>query len=404
MLTANDRILIAASVDGSLDPRQHERLHLLLKQSSDARRLQRALRRERSKIAELPQHSAPASVLPAVMARIAEVEPWSTLPSVSRVPQKRRLLPFAVAASVAMLAGLGVWYGVQANQHRGLAQAQVQSLPHVEPTEPMILDVSPEVVSRIPLFDYPDDVVVVDPEVAPVPRVAPDRPREVYGAPFIPLPKLDAVQVKLPLLAEFQDLNRDEVKKRLTLELSKSPTVRVDLFSRDPLKAAELLIATGRATGVHVIIDRVAQERLRRRIPTTWLLYSESLTPEEITTWLLRLAAADAKPATANPTQTVYQSLHIPGTSSHDAKDLKDLLGIEQRKLKTTKANPAKPLSDGTLAEISSSLQKDKSAILVSYLPQKSRVNPNYSRDIKAWLDRRGDRKPGTVALEVILH
>ena len=59
------------------------------------------------------------------------------------------------------------------------------------------------------------------------------------------------------------------------------------------------------------MLDAGAQDRLRRHTPTTWLVYTESLTPEEATKWFARLAANDS----------IFQSLHVPGLTAQDWLD-----------------------------------------------------------------------------------
>jgi hypothetical protein len=329
------------------------------------------------------------------MARV-EINPFETIPSTTQPGRKprRSLLHYAIAASVAAAVCAGAIWTMQATERRALVLAQAQALPLIDdaaeppPEEPRV------VVSRIQPdetpIDPPEEKATVT-ELAPTPRQVVEPPRTVLGAPPLPPFKLETVLVRLPMVASMKDLKDSNVKKQLTMELSRGPQARVDLFCSDPLKAAEVLIATGRAVGVNVMLEANAQDRLRRRTPTTWFVYTESLTPEEATKWFAKLAANDS----------IFQSLHVPVLAAQDQKDLKDLLGVETKKLAS---NAAKPVTADTINQLSMSLQKDKSAILVSYLPPSARVNPSQSKDVKLWLDRRGEKKPGAVGLLIVVR
>lgn len=396
MLTAADRTLVSHAVDGSLSASDAAKLRLLLDHSREARRLYRTLRREREALRQLPAHKAPETLLPAVMACVAECNPFETIPSTTHSRRPRRsLLHYIVAASVIAAFSAGVLWSVRTIQHQSLIQEQARALPRVDDAaesrerEPQV------VLSRIPQLEPdvdPMPEVAALPETAPEPRQPLERPPAVFGAPPKPPLKLESVLVKLPLVASMKDLANDNVRKQVQAELARGGPARIDLFTSDAFKAAELLVATGRAAGVNVILDASAQERLRHRTTTTWLVYTEALTPEQATAWLVKLAAADAN---------VFQNLHLPANSAQDAKDLKDLLGLDAAR---TKAGTAKPVSEGTLGEISSSMVKEKAAILVSYLPATVRSTPSQSRDVKAWLERRGDKKPGTVPLTIVVR
>src|SRR5438105_832516 len=248
MLSATDQELIARHLDGSLEKPQRKQVRALLRSSREARGFYRALHRERAAIAKLPVHKAPARVLPAVMARV-ETNPFETIPSTTQPGRKprRSLLHYAIAASVAAAVCAGAIWTMQATERRALVLAQAQALPLIDdaaeqpPEEPRV------VVTRIPADDAPldpsEEKAAVT-ELAPTPRAAVEPPRSVLGAPPLPPLKLETVLVKLPMIAAMKDLQQSDVKKRLTAELSRGSPARVDIFCSDPLKAAELLIAT----------------------------------------------------------------------------------------------------------------------------------------------------------------
>jgi hypothetical protein len=64
-----------------------------------------------------------------------------------------------------------------------------------------------------------------------------------------------------------------------------------------------------------------------------------------------------------------------------------------------------KSIADGTADQLAAALRKGgKSAILLTYLPVVGRTNPAASKEIRAFLERRGDRKPDAVPLLIVIR
>lgn len=395
MLTEADQLLIASAVNGAFSPAEGERIRLLFDQSREARQLYRALCRERDAVRNLATMKAPDSLLANVMARTATLNPFETIPS-STAPQRkprRSRLHYAVVAFVIASFSAGVLIGVRSIQRKAMVDEQAQALPRLIETNETIGSTPQVVLSRIPAREETSETSTepeTPSEAAPLPQPQ-VRPPIVYGSPLMPPLVLDSVLVKLPLVVSMNEMNNDSVRKQVQVELSRGSQARIDLFANNSLRAAELLIATGRAAGVNILLDTAAQERLRHRVSTTWLIYTEALTPEDATRWLVRLAATD-----------VFQHFHLPGALLQDARDLKDLIGLETSKASRPPAT--KPVSESTLKQISTSLLKEKTAILVSYLPSAARSNAAQSKAVKTWLDRRGEKKPGTVPLMIVVR
>jgi hypothetical protein len=390
-MTQNDRELIAAIVEGSLRPKDAARVLATIGRSPEARKLYDAMVRERDAVSALPFCAAPASVLPEVMARVESLNPWAELPTRSRpYHAANRWLPVAVAASLILLAGAGTWWGVQNLQRNQRELAHTAALPFIEFESANGSDEPPVVVTRIPQLDVsPIEDAPPIVEEAPAPRAGTAEPRPVYGAPPAPKSVLETLHVKLPLLGRMADLDQDDARKTLVKELSRLPQARIDLFCTDPQRAAEILVATGRAVGVNVVVESGAQERLKRKLGTIWLIYTESLTPEDAAQWLTRMGDANPSPAE----KPVFESYHVPEIQPQDRKDLKDLLGLDSAKTK-------RPQPVATAGPP----RREKTAILVTYLPQASRTPASQSREIRTWLERLEARTPGTLALTLVLR
>jgi hypothetical protein len=64
-----------------------------------------------------------------------------------------------------------------------------------------------------------------------------------------------------------------------------------------------------------------------------------------------------------------------------------------------------KPLSADTLNKVTSAVKKnDKPAIMLAYLPTQLRTPALQSKEVKDYLVRKGDRKPGTIAMLFVLR
>ena len=68
--------------------------------------------------------------------------------------------------------------------------------------------------------------------------------------------------------------------------------------------------------------------------------------------------------------------------------------------------SPARPISDGTLGKIKAAVGKnpEKAGLILTYLPVGGRSAPMLSKEIKAFLDGRGERKTGTLPAFVVIR
>jgi hypothetical protein len=157
-----------------------------------------------------------------------------------------------------------------------------------------------------------------------------------------------------------------------------------------------------------VFADAMATERLKRRMPGSFVVYTESLTAAEVRDLLLKLAAEDAK-----TTQRTLDSLHVVGATSADQKDLKDTLGFDPgpwKKPATPSPGDAKPISAGTADQLAKSVSTsgpkavEKPAVLATYGPTASRTPPLASKELKLYGEKRGERKPNTVPVMIVIR
>jgi hypothetical protein len=410
MLTDADRQLITAAVDGELSPADTAAFRALLTRSAEASALYERLADHARRLGALPRAAAPASLAPAVLARVSEqpqAEPAS--PRVRFAARRVGWLPYVVAASLLLAVAAGsFWLSLRpaANQADGYAEKR---LPPVETPHPSPARSAEKFVEQLPAPHAPtppDTRLAARPApAARVPEAAPS-PRTVGGGDVVfaspdSQQRLESVQVRLPFLANVADLDRKEMQKLVREELKRDPAFRLDLFTKDVHQAATVFQAAARSAGVAVTVDKFARERTRKKLPAAWAIYTESLTADEIAQLLAKLAVRSRAGKTS-----AFTIGHLVPAQAAEQKDLRDLLGVEVALLKRPKpAAGPKSISDGTADQLAAALRKGgKSAILLTYLPVVGRTNPSASKEIRAFLERRGERKPAAVPLLIVIR
>jgi hypothetical protein len=146
---------------------------------------------------------------------------------------------------------------------------------------------------------------------------------------------------------------------------------------------------------VPLLVDRIAAERLRRKMVSNWLIYSESLAANEIVAWLSQVAR--------NDTGNVGLQLHVVAAAQPEHKLLAEVLGIDLGWKKKPGAprvgrEASQPLATETLSQVTNSLTKQepsRSAIFVTHLPASVRAIPALSHDIRQFHELRRTAKPG---------
>src|SRR5262249_37409361 len=157
----------------------------------------------------------------------------------------------------------------------------------------------------------------------------------------------DRVQVRLPPLFAASELDRDDVRATLVEELGREHACQINLFVKDPARAAELLQTAARSVGLAVHTDAAAADRIKTRKPTTAVvLFTESLTPTEVRNLLARFAADDAKASVR-----VFDTIHVTQLHPADQRDLHSVLGFDVNPTKRANGDP-RSISSGTADQV----------------------------------------------------
>ena len=428
MLPAHNQELLTAAVDGELTHAERRMVDKLLRDSEEARAFHAQLLRDAEQLRNTPPLSPAEDLASGVMAIISErgIRP-------TPLPTRRRqkmwnsnlILPWfsiATAALVLIAVTLGSYLFFATTQRkpndpaRESAANPTNPQPKNEPIKPKLND--PKVDEPLlvengppPREVEPKLLAKIEPEMLPDPRLlGPD------GLGFPPQQEPQGFKVieniRLSLLLPLKDLDLDYPKKQLRDELKKDEIYRLDLFCRDSTRSAELLQAALKARGQELIVEAVAQDRLKKRLKTDYVFFTESLTAEEIAVLLETLGADDKKAEEKKAGNGQFDKFLLTPFAVEDANALSQLLGVRPNSLKLPKSkvslDPSKSMESNTASQIVSTLPKsggsrgEKSTLLLSNGP--AFAKPDASKEIRSYLEKRSDRKPATITLMLVLR
>ncbi len=410
MLTDAELTLISAAVDGELSPADARRYQALVAANPFAAAVADQFRVTAERLGRMRKRLAPALLLPKVMARLPVVVAVTPARGRARRPVWQ---PFAIAASLLFCVSVGSFWFFSARHDR---DATVRA----RPVSPVASNPPSPLPLQVPSVPAPDKTVAVGPDVLPLPRevavaVGP-MPRDTapmprsHGGDLVgsgiseQAKPLQAVELKLPFAGAVSDFAKEDVRSRFAVNFAGEPAVRIDLFARNLPAAIDLVTATAKAAGVVVTADAATQDRIGKKVPAAYALFVEGLTPAE----LARLLEAVATQVAANP-QPPISTVHAFAAGAVEQKEWRDLFGRDLglfRSARVDPQSPARPISDGTLGKIKAAVGKnpEKAGVMLTYLPVGGRSAPMLSKEIKAFLDGRGERKAGTLPAFVVIR
>lgn len=417
MLTELQRELISLAVGGRLLPAEEVAVRALLSDSCDAVVLFQTLQSQAARLHALPRAALPAgrsaNILRAIAAAPAPVAPSVTV----RVPARsgRSWLPYAVAASTLLaVTGASFWAAQQSARPGANRPTETALLPAVNPLDPAVkpgliasrpADLpGPETGLPTPREATPVELARVEspsfPELAPEPRVRPAG--EIVGSgAFQQRPNLATLDIRLPILTLASKLDLPEVRTLTAAEVSSSPAVRLDLFSRDTLRGIHALQTAATNAGVTVAVDGLTAERIKKNQALVWAVYAESLTADDLAKWLDQVAILNREAGKDAP----FGAAHLTTAAGPESRDLRDLLGVEPNFSKRIVAAVPNSVKASTVDRVALAMGKPvKAAILLTYAPASARTTPTTSAEVKTFLTGRGDRKPGATPVLIVVR
>lgn len=414
--------LLTASVDGELSSRQRRQVDRLLRHSPEARQVLRRLQEDARRLHELPQPALPRDLSEPVLQIIADRR---VVPVRPRTFQPRAGVPawkgLVAAAAVLLVLGLASYLyfddsapftpGPVRSDNRAsgdpgtnpagpFAQERDKTrTPGVTPTlrNPGNTDPTPPTPSPVEKDPEPVEEPKV-PEKPSEPEPDPkDSARPVLTDRGMELFKIETVELASPLVLPLTDLEMDATRQKLQTELGKSKTFRLELPVHDSIKAVERLQTASKAAGINLIVDQVAQGRLKKT-PTPWktnyVCYLETLTPADLTRLMQQLANVDRLAAAKKPAEDALDRLVVARMNGIDWRELSDLLGTTIQPLAEqggAKPDSAKPASKGM----------EHTGLLLTLPP----IRPNRnSAEIKRFLEVRKPAKPEAVRVLIVVR
>ena len=431
MLPAHLQELLTAAVDGELSHAERRMVDTLLRDSEEARVFHAQLLKDAEQLRNAPRQTSPDDLATSIMAMINDrcMRP-TPLPMRRRRTRREaaQFLPWFSVATVAvvLIAVSVVSYLFFETAQRGVFNRPNESAvnpgnnqPKVDPAkpkqaepkfeEPLLAELLP-----VPREAEPPAIVMNEPkiesELLPNPRVAGFE--DLHATPVLPEGQLfKTVPISLSLLLPLKDLDQPYPKKQLRDELKKDEIFRLDLFCRDSTKAGELLQAALKSRGQQITVDALAHDRFKKRLKTEYVFFTESLTADEIALLLEALGSDDRKAEEKKAGEGQFDKFLLTPFVNDDASELSKLLGVRRDALKLPKSritfDPRKSLESNTAAQLGSNLPKgsgsrtDKWTLI---LPNGPFADPKNSKEIKSFLEKRTERKPGTVTLMLVLR
>ena len=425
------RELLTAAIDGELSAAERKAAQRLLRQSASARALFSQLKADAVRLKKLPHVPAPAVLAEEVMNAIQErgMTPTPLPPGrhVSKSPNWI-MLPvwtnLATAAAILIVIGFGSYmYFSASNDYyakldRDRRQAsKLASLPTESngPGKPRAVEKGPEPKEIDPgsgalVRQSPGKFL----QVGPAPRVV--HSDIITGNPIDMPPEIepfDLNKIRVSQLFDMHELSKDEqVRKKLATVMKKDELIRLDLFCQSTPKAMQLISAALKARGINAITDAFVRTRLSRKVATELMIFTEALTADDVAQLLASLGAGDAKGG-AGEFETVVAAPFLPA----DLSRLGRLLGVPNVLPKPANGKQGvdirKPLPEGTANHVAATLTKmgtgsvtppkpEKVAVVVAYSPMNPR--PAASKEIKQFLDRRGQRQAHAKPLMLVLR
>lgn len=421
MLPERVQYLVAAYIDGELSPRQRRTVEALLRTSTEAQALAQQLRHDADLLRALPRQQLDGHFADRVFEHIHSH-------GVAAVRQRRTVaarwlarpwFSVAIAASVLVVISVSTVVHLKtsspdnhqdllasANRTNASISSSTQSANESTRTERYEqLSKEPE-ASSTPIAQKSEQTSPMHPN-----RQATEVPQPILlGTPALPRERLEVFKPQLSLILSLDNLNRRQLRE----ELNKDAAFRVELFCTDHTRAFDRVQDAFKTSGVRLIVDQTAQARLKRGLATRYVVYSEDMVPDELTSLLAKLGEQKG-----NELKRRFDRVVLGRLSAQDHVELSGLLGVElaqlqpQRPKTPLSVDLRKPLSEGTADQVTQQLagqggkagemvKADRLALVLSQSPV--RTTPSTSKEVKQFLGSRKDRRVGALQLYFVIH
>jgi hypothetical protein len=227
----------------------------------------------------------------------------------------------------------------------------------------------------------------------------------------------------LPVVFKLADISRAPGRDRALAQLHKDSAFRLELPCHNGTRAVERLQTVLRKQQARLLMDPKAQERLGQpRIVTSFALYLEDISAEQLLGLLTELSVEDARIATRRPSEGQLDSLVMRRLGPPDHKELAALFGVDPTRPapKSTglrPSDPTQPLSDLTAQQVERSLagqggpprpqagkapaQAGRTVLLAPY---PATLAHGGTADMRHYLETRKPARPGTISVLLVFR
>jgi hypothetical protein len=405
--------LLTAYVDGELSSRQRRLVLRLLHRSPEARELLQQLKADARALRRLPRPSLPTDLTESVLRAIAErnLTPGRCPAQVASATEwVETLVSWAAAAAVLFVFGAAsyLYFAFARNQPARTEIVQKQpeppaAYPQTEGSAPPLVladraqATTPEIPSPKIEKAAPDQPPKIARRRRQKPKPDPENvspstpPEETALTDRLEMFQLDRVPDLLPVVVKVSDLDRVAARKRFLEELHKDSTFRLELPCPNSAKAFGYVQSAAQTLHIRLVIDKQTQERLRLKWKTNYVLYIESMTPEELVQFMRQIGAEDGKRAANKSAEAQIDRLVLTRLTPKYHKELTTLLGFDPLTTSAatgpSNADPHQP--------------PEHVALVLTYNPARS--SPD-SDEIKHFLESRRPARPGALRILLVLR
>jgi hypothetical protein len=412
MLSDRDREILTAFVDSELSNRQRRYVARLLHRSAEARQLLEKLKEDSGELQRLEPPALETDLALPVLRTIAErhlaIRRQTEAHPVGGYPVWLGAV-VAAAAFLVVVAGSYLYFTHTLSRDDSARLAHNQKAPPAPearqpPAEtPRVVEKPREDSAREPTPSQPNNppsqpptqVVQRPVEKPAVPETSAPKGEPVLTAPSMEMFKLETASVALPVTVKLRELDQEANRKKLLSEWKQDAAFRIELPCKDGTRAFERFQKVWKEKGNSLLIDQVAQGRLKQpRFKTNYVVVAEDLTPEELLQMMRQLAAEDKKGESKRPPDVQFDSLVVTRLTKGDHKELSELLGVDFAAAGTGQG-AARPETDKAVKA------PEHHALALAYNPVRPRPG---SAEVKRFLDSRKPVRPGTVQVLLVLR
>ena len=428
MLTDRLTQMLTAYVDGELNARQLAAVQRLLRQNAEARELLQRLQQDADRLAQLPRRNLPSDFSSQVLMEIGARGLRPAPVRRNATPGVPPWLGLAAAAAVLLVitSASYVYFAVLSLSDPSATTTQNSTSPGPTPPD------APTVVRNDQTVPVPVPELLPAPlpehvAQSATPPPAPQGQNSEPGTPenglesilTSPTPKMElfpqVADTKLALILSLARLDQAQARRELSEELRKDSGYRIELTCLETARAVDRLRATFQANGIRLLIDQLAQDRLKLKLRTNFALYVENVTADEVAKVLEQLAVEDKK----SKPRRQFDKVILQRMTGEDHAEVSRLFGLESRSLKPRSprdVDPQKPLSSTTAEQVEQALKGqstrptpgtsvvkpgERLAVVVPYNPVRPRAT---SAQVKQFLENRKDRQSNTLQVVLVLR